>query len=390
MNFMTTTIIRGAFAATLILALAGCKADGPATTEAAGKPPGRDPESITATPALRKLLRTGAPTWNQVAGSLRVSGRVEADERRLARVSAPLTGRITDLDVVEGQAVKRGDVIATIRSKELSDAQSVFLKADSQRRLAERAAARAKLLLDAGVIGEAEVQRREAEFSQATTDLAALHDQLRVLGMPEESIVRLEATRTINSVSQIVATIDGIVMERKATIGQVVQAADAVCLLADLSRVWLVADVPEQAAGTVEVGMVVEAEIPALPSAIVGGKLTFVSATVNPDTRTVQIRMDLMNPHRKFKPSMLATMLLKDSAERHLVVPATSVVRESNQDYVFVQTGDETFKMRQVTLGGEFERMRVVMAGLNPDETIVLDGAFHLNNERKRLALQKE
>jgi len=151
-----------------------------------------------------------------------------------------------------------------------------------------------------------------------------------------------------------------------------------------------VPEVPDQSAGNVEVGTAVEAEITALPGTVVRGKLTFVSATVNPETRTVRIRMDLANPHRKFKPSMLATMVLKDGAERRQLIPMTAAVRESNQDYVFVQTGDKTFTVRRVTLGGEFERMRVVTAGLNPGESIVLDGAFHLNNERNRLALQGE
>lgn len=387
---MTIAARIAAGGAMLLLAVTlGCGAGG-AVKKADTSRPGstRDPMEITVTAELSKQIQVGEPPWSQVAGTLRTAGRLEADETRIARVSAPVTGRITELSVVEGQTVKRGDVVARIHSTQLSEAQSAFLKAVSQRRLAERAVDRARRLLDADVIGEAELQRREAELAQENAELASLRDQMKLLGMPDGSVERLETSRAVNSFSQVVATIDGTVMERKVTIGQVVQAAESVCVLADLSRLWLVADVPEQAAGAVEVGKQVEAEIPALPGHKLKGKLTFVSATVNPDTRTVRIRMDAANPRGRLKPAMLATMSLLDAAENHRIVPAGAVVRESNQDYIFVQTAGQSYRLRRVSLGMELEGRYVLIEGVHPGEKIVLDGAFHLNNERKRLALQ--
>jgi membrane fusion protein, heavy metal efflux system len=387
---MNVKILFGGALAVSAAILSGCASGGAGAKEKPAEARPRDPMEVAVTSDLLKQIETGAPSWAEVAGTLRVSGRVEADETRLARVSSPVTGRIIELEAVEGQNVKRGDLIATIRSKELSDAQSDFLKALSQRRLAERAVERAKRLLQADVIGEAELQRREAELVQITAELTSLRDQLRVLGTPDDALVKLEATRVVNSQSQVLATIDGTVLERKATIGQVVQAAEVVCVLADLSRVWLVADVPEQAAGQLKVGQAVEAEIPAIPGHTIRGKLSFVSATVNGETRTVRARINLPNPSGRYKPAMLATMLLADGAQRQRVVPASAVVRESNIDHLFIQTGDRTFVLRPVALGGEFGQARVLQDGLRPGEKIVLSGAFHLNNERKRQALQGE
>ncbi|MCC6588615.1 MAG: efflux RND transporter periplasmic adaptor subunit [Bryobacterales bacterium] len=350
--------------------------------------PSRDPMEITVNDDLAKQITVGEPSWSEVAGTLRVAATVEADETRMARVSAPVTGRITDLEVVEGQNVKRGEVLARVHSTQLSDEQSNLLKAVSQRRLAERAVERARRLLEAGVIGEAELQRREAELQQASTELSSTRDQLKILGMSEEVLEKVESTRTVNSTAQVLATIDGTVLERKVTTGQVVQSAEVVCVLADLSRVWLVADVPEQAAGAIEVGKYVQAEIPSLPGQTVRGKLTFVSATVDRETRTVRIRLDVPNPRRKLKPAMLATMVLSDAAENHRIVPLTAIVREGNQDYVFVQTAGQTFRLKQVNLGIEHEGKRVILDGVHTGEKVVLNGAFHLNNERKRLALQ--
>lgn len=372
-------------AVALSACLAGCGGKG---TQEAQARPRTNPMEINPGPELLKQLRVGEVQSESIHGTLLVAGRVEADETRMARVSAPLTGRIVELEVLEGQVVKRGQVLATMYSTDLSSAQSDFLKAVSQHRLAERAVSRARQLLDAGVIGSAELQRREAEVQQAYAELSSSRERLVVLGMAREALEKLETSRVVNSVTHIRSSIDGMVLERKVTIGQVVQAAETVFVVADLSRVWLVADVPEQNAGAVEIGKTVEATIPALPNETIRGKLSFVSAIVNPDTRTVRVRMDLPNPKHRFKPAMLANMTLVDGAEKRHVVPAAAVVREGNDDVVYVEKEPNTFVLRRVKLGPEFRNLRVVEEGLDDGERVVLEGAFHLNNERKRRALQ--
>lgn len=349
-----------------------------------------NPLEITPGEELRNLIKVGEPQMKAVGGTLRVAGRVEADATRMARVSAPVTGRLTEMNVIEGEHVEKGQVLATIYSTELSSAQSSFLKAHSERQVAERAVSRAKLLLDAGVIGSAELQRREADLQQASADVAAAREQLRVLGLSESEIEKLRTTRALHSVSHILATIDGIVLERNATVGQIVEAVEPVFTIANLSNVWLVADVPEESAGKIERGKAVEAEIPALPDHTVRGTLNFVSATVNPDTRTVRVRMNLPNPKRIYKPAMLTTMTLFDSTEQKLVVPTAAVVREGNDDFVFVRKGESTFQLTPVQLGDEVREWRVVLGGVTREQQIVTEAAFHMNNERKRKALEGE
>jgi cobalt-zinc-cadmium efflux system membrane fusion protein len=368
------------FAAALLAA--GC---GDKPVEQAAAP--RDPLAITPNAELAARLQTGAPGLVEVSETLRVPARIEADETRLARVGSPVTGRITDLEAREGDTVRRGQVLATINSTELSGAQLSFLKATSQRGLAARAAARAQQLLDADVIGAAELQRRQAELAQAEAEVNAARDQLKVLGMSSAALERLAETRSINSVTQIVATIAGTIIDRKVTEGQVVQPADGVFLIADLSKLWVVADVPEQNAGSVRVGEAVSVEVAALPEHKVAGRLTFVAPTVNPETRTVRARMELPNPEGGFKPKMLASMLIKGMPQRRLALPAQAVVREENRDYVFVRTGENAYRLKPVQLGTEHEGRRVVLSGLGETETIVVEGSFHLNNERKRREL---
>ncbi len=208
--------------------------------------------------------------------------------------------------------------------------------------------------------------------------------------MSEPEIVKLKTNRTVNSLTHVVSSIDGTVLDRKVNAGQIAQPSDTIFTVADLSNVWLVADVPEQNAGKIAVGTFVEAEIPALPGHKIRGRLSFVSATVDPATRTVHVRMDLPNPKTRYKPAMLAAIVLKDGGQRQRVLPPGALVREQDRDYAFIQAGDDKFVMRQITLGEEFEDFRVLRDGIAQGEKVVLDGAFHLNNERKRRALQKD
>lgn len=374
-----------------LLASAAChKVEASREKKIAGEPATAavDPMEVPASPDLEKQLRIGVVSSAPVANSFTVSGRVEADETREARVGTPITGRIADLLVREGDVVKKGQVLATLSSTDLTNLQFSFLKAHSQALLSQRAVDRAVQLMDAGVIGSAELQRRQAELSQATAEVSTLRGQLKVLGMPEAEADSLETTRAVSSISHIVASIDGIVLERKATVGQVVQPADTIFLLADLSRVWLTAEVPEQTAGNLVEGQSAQAEIASLPGQLIRGRLSHVHAILNPETRTVKVHMDVDNRRGRLKPAMLATMTIQEPPMVRRLVPITAVVRENNREYVFVRTATNTFVLREVKLDGEYDMMRVLEDGIAPGENIVLDGAFHLNNERLRRALE--
>lgn len=366
------------------LVLTGCGED-PATQAAApaASTPAGNPLEIEVLPDLLLEVKTGRPQWQEVSSTLSVAGRVEVDETRMTRVTVPVGGRITELNVVVGQHVERGQVVATVYSTELAAVQSAFLKALTESQQADRAVARARQLLDAGVIGSAELQRRESDAVQSATEVASLRKQMHILGMTDEAVMRLESSRSIDSVTHVVAAATGLVLERPVTQGQVVQPAETLCVLADLSSVWLVAEVPEGHARALRLGKRVQAELPAL-DAKVSGTLSFISATVNPDTRTILARMDLPNPQQRYKPAMLANMLLIDGSERKLVVPNSAIVRDGDEEDIFVQVAPNRFALRRVTLGDEIGDRRVVLQGIPADSTIVVEGAFHLNNERRR------
>lgn len=382
----TNSLVRCALVSitVLLLAAGGCKKKAPATEPKAEQ----DSSVIAVTPVLAKQLKIGEPEIQDVAGSLQVAARIDTDASRIARIGSPVAGRIIKLLVLEGQYIRQGSALATLHSTDLSDTQFSFVKAFSQQNLAEQATQRAEQLVKADVMGQAELQRRRAELLQATTEAAAFRTQLGGLGMSDAAIRKLESTRQLNADYPILSTISGTVLDRKVTIGQIVQPAEMAFMVADLSNVWVIADVPEESSGHLHKGMDVVVKIPALPNQNVKGKLSYVSPIVDPVTRTVQVRMDLPNPHGIFKPAMLAGMTFLDATERKTTVPSTAVVREENKDYVFIQIEPTKFMLREVSLGMENGDYRVLESGVSPGEKIVLDGAFHLNNQRKQNAIK--
>ncbi|HEX2917217.1 MAG TPA: efflux RND transporter periplasmic adaptor subunit [Edaphobacter sp.] len=370
--------------AVLLLTAGGCKKK----TAAPEVKVQEDPSVISVTPELAKQLKIGEPKMEEVAGSLQVAARIDTDASRIARIGSPVAGRIIKLLVLEGQYVHRGEALATLHSTDLSDTQFSFVKAFSQENLARQATERAEQLVKADVMGRAELERRRAELLQASTEAAAFRTQLSGLGMTDAAIHKLESTRKLNADYPIVSTISGTVLDRKVTIGQIVQPAEIAFMVADLSNVWIIADVPEQSSGTLHKGMEVIVKIPALPEQELHGKLSYVSPIVDPSTRTVQVRMDLPNPKGIYKPAMLAGLTFIDASERKNTIPSTAVVREENKDYVFVQIEPTKFMLREVSLGLENGDKRVLESGVSPGEKIVLDGAFHLNNQRKQNAIK--
>ncbi|WP_066737003.1 efflux RND transporter periplasmic adaptor subunit [Cupriavidus sp. D384] len=372
-----------AAAAVMVMSLAGCSKEPEAVAEAPKLPPG----IVKAEDNLQKTLKVAPVAASPFSEMLRVAGRIDFDEQRVSRIGATVTGRVTDLYAILGQEVKAGQVLARLHSSELGAAQMAFLKAEAQNDLQARNAERARQLFDADVIGRAELQRRQSEYAIAAAEMRAYRDQLRVLGMSAQAISTLAKNGSIESYSPVFSSISGTVVERNVAQGQVVQPADALYTVADLSRVWVVAEVPEQQAAQVAEGQAVDIEVPSLANTNgrITGKLIYVGRTVNPQSRTVLVRTELENKEGRLKPAMLASMLIAGKPIDTLVVPGSAVVRDGNDEQVYVETAPGQYRLTKVKLGSESDGMRVVQGGIKAGDRVVVEGAFHLDNERKRL-----
>lgn len=369
----------------LALTLAGCgktEVEAPATTQVT------DLNQVELTPELQQQIKLHKVGESEIREVLRIPGSIHVDEQRVARMGAPVTGRITDIDVVLGQDVKEGQLLATLNSTELAQNQLTYIKAQQQIALQTKAVERAKLLLEADVIGAAELQRREAELSAAHAELNAARDQLQILGMSDNAITQLSKSSSIRSYSSVSARLAGTVISRNVNLGQVVQPAEELFIVADLSHVWAVAEVPEQQIELIQEGEEVSIEVPALSDREFTGRLIYVGDVVNPKTRTVTVRTDLKNTEGDIKPDMLVSMLVQSKPSSRIVVPAQAIVRENDRDHVFVQMAPNKYRLREVVLGPEYHGKVAVLSGLDIGETVVGEGAFHVNNERKRKELE--
>lgn len=370
---------------TSLLLITGCKKSQPS----GARQTAQDPNLVMANESLLAQIKISEVAQSDVSDILRVAGQIDFDEQALTRIGASVTGRVTQINAQLGNEVKKGDTLALINSSELSNSQLAYLKARSEKEFHRRTVQRAKTLFEADVISAAELQRRESEYEVASAQTRAAQDQLRVLGVNLKAMEELATTGAIDSVASVMATIKGVVVERKVTTGQVVQPADVLFTVADLSRVWAVAQVPEQQVAQVKVGQSVRIEVPALENEKLIGKLIYVGSTVNPESRTVLVRTELDNSSGRLKPSMLASMLIESTPTKRMVVPITAIVREQDTDYVFTEEKPGSFRLKPVRLSSEHNGQRVVLDGLSQGMRIVSDGAFHLNNHRNLKDMEK-
>ncbi|MBU3695005.1 MAG: efflux RND transporter periplasmic adaptor subunit [Rhodocyclaceae bacterium] len=346
-----------------------------------------DPMLVEAGASLVASLKVEEMHAMPVSPIFRVAGRVDFDERRISRISTTVPGRISDIKVVLGQNVGQGALLATLTSADLGEAQLAYIKSNSYVHLMRRSVERAKALYAADVIGSAELQRRENELEVAEAEKRGAADQLRLLGLRDGTLEGLERTGSISSVKPVVSTQAGTVVERNVALGQVVQPSDPLFVVADLAVVRVMAEVPEQEARGIDAGQNVNIEVPALGMRRVA-RLNYVSPTVNPDTRTILVRTDLDNRDRSLKPAMLATVEIASAPQDRIALLPSAIVRENNTDHVFVEVGPGKFRMRPVVLGHiargpDGEEVRPVLEGLANGERVVVDGAFHLNTQRK-------
>lgn len=370
------------FVAIFALLLVGCQDKTPPTAI----------EPASTSPTVTNLVQPSSDLAKRLAiapvemvawrTQLKVSGGIDLDEKRVARIGSSVSGRVTEVRFLRGDRVKKGDVLALVHSSELAEAQMAYLKAFAVYDLAKKSSARAQILLKEGVISSAEQQKRDSERLSSEAEWLASKDQMQILGMSQSEIKQLEKTRQITSIIAIRSPIDGVVIDRKVSQGQVLEPADMAYSIAELSQVWAVGEVPERYSAQMRLGKQVQIIIPALSNEMRIAQLSYVADTVTSQTRTLRVRAELDNQDGRLKPEMLATLQIDGAPQDKLVIPVRAVFREDNEDHVFVRVGEDQYRIQAVKLGEEEDNYRPVESGLSAGDLIVVDGVFQLNADR--------
>lgn len=312
---------------------------------------------------------------------------VQPNQRAIADITTLVRGRVVDVYVDLGQQVEANALLAILYSSELGLAQSGYLKARAKLHVAEQAYARAKFLLQEKVIGEAEAQRRQAELLSMQAEANEARDRLKLLGMSDDEFRRLDRSREIRSHVPIAAPFAGRIIGRNLTRGEVVETTEKLFVVADLSEVWVRANIPEKDIPFVHSvhasgGTQAEVRINAYPKEIFKGTITYVGDVLDPATRTMQLRLELPNPEGRLKPEMFATIrLFSESQPDRLTVPEAALQRDQDRTFVFVQRSANEYEVRDVQIGESNGTLTSILGGLSEGEPVVTHGAFVLKSE---------
>ncbi len=307
---------------------------------------------------------------------------VQPNKNKLAEVTALVRGRATDVYVDVGADVRGGSLLAKLYSSDLGLAQSTYLKAAARLHEVELAYERARSLFEEKAISLAELQKREAEAKSLRAEARETRDRLHALGMQEPEMQRLDREHTISAYVPIHAPFTGRVIARNLAKGEVVETHHNLFTVADLSEVWVVANVPEKDVRVIRRDHSVEIRLAAYPQEVFQGTITYVGDVLDPATRTMQLRVTAPNREGRLKPEMFATVrVYTNTGPDALTVPMASVQRDQGRAFVFVQAEPGSFEARSVQLGDESGDVVRVLSGLREGELLVVKGAFALKSE---------
>lgn len=308
-------------------------------------------------------VQVSAVQRKKFVSALDAFGRVEEPEQQLSTVSARITGRIDKLYVqFTGQTIQRGQPIAKIYSPDLNTTAEEYRLALENRKKLNGA--------DAQAIEEAD------DMVQAS------RRRLELWGITQRQIDQL-SQHDPNVDVTVYSPASGTITERKVTEGQYVNTGDVLYRLADLSQVWIKADVYESQVPQVRVGQAVMITTDALPNRKVHGRVEFVEPTANAQTRTVAVHVHVPNPGMRLRPGMFVRALFTTTTADTLVVPRSAVLATGMQKLVYVAKGNGVFEARQVELGAPGEELYPVLAGLTAGERVATNGNFLIDSQTR-------
>jgi len=364
-----------------LTACAGCRPDAAADA----LPPSTAPRPVTPGEARIRLAEsqitqiTIEELSTQAPGDvIRATGTVEFNGDRMARILPPAPGQVQGLRVTVGDDVRQGDTLFVLSSREVAGAIADHLASHKDLELSEKTYAMTQDLFDHQAASRMSLRQAENDLAKAKAKVAQTEEILRVLGFDVRAV---ENADSLPSRVPIRAPIGGTVIERTITNGQFVGSDSSTPLLtlADLSSVWVQADVFERDLHSIAAGQRADVATAAYPDDRFSARVARIGAIVDPQTRTAKMRFVVANPGARLKPGMftIATLHLPESRGT-LTVPTKAVFAENGRSFAYLQTGKTEFVRREVeTQSGSADRVRVTR-GLAAGDRVVTDGVLLL------------
>jgi membrane fusion protein, heavy metal efflux system len=330
-------------------------------------------------------LKVGPVAWREFALVKTALGTIDFNEHLLVQVFSQYQGKILKAFYNIGDEVQAGNVLFTIDSPDLLAAESTLLAAAGVLELQKRVLARALNLLKSGGSAQKDVDQATSDHQTAEGNFKAAKDAVRIFGKTEAEVEQILSARKLDSTLVVPSPIAGRIVARNAAPGFLTQpgVAPAPYTVADLSTMWMLANVIETDAPAYKLGQEVEVGVPAYPDKVFKGHVTALGAMIDPNTHRQLVRSEIEDPEHLLRSGMLASFVIRvGDPVRSLAVPAEGVVREGDGTMTVWSTKDSRrFTKRTVKTGLQQDGWTQILEGLSPDETVVTDGAVFLSNK---------
>lgn len=370
---------RRAPAVLAILTLAGAAACSRSAPDADGR--GERASSFSLTPEQRQKIQVEPLAPQSFRRSITTTGTVTFDADHSTQVLAPFSGPVSRLLVTVGARVKAGDPLAAVASPDFAADVAAYRKAVAQAANARRIADLDKKLFANDAIARRDMEQAEADAVSAESDREAALQQLQALGVGEQTLADIREGRPVTQKTSVIRSpIDGTVVEKLITPGQLLEAGATPCFtVADLSTVWVMAHVFDADLPFVSAGDPAE-----VTTGVTGepfpGKVDYVAAMVDPATRATAVRIVARNHRDILKKDLYVRVSIQSRREsKGLLAPVSAILRdEQNLPFVFVDDGKEGFARRRVELGSRVGDRQEIVSGLEARDRVVVEGGLFM------------
>jgi len=341
------------------------------------------PAAQTTRAALPQGIQTSPVALSSFHRTIETTGTVAFDQNRSTQVLAPISGPVARILVGIGSRVRRGEALAIVASPDFASAISGLRKAESTARNARRIADLDQQLFKNDAIARRDLEQAQTDAVNAEADRDSAIQQLRSLGVEDQTIAAIRENRPVPDLGGVIRSpIDGTVVEKLISPGQLLQASASPCFtVADLSQVWVMANVFEADLPSVHIGDTADV-FSGLGQAL-HGRVDYIAAMVDPNTRAVSVRLEVPNPGDVLKRDLYVRVAIHSrTPAQGILVPVSAILRDDqNVPFVFINRPDGTFARQTVQVGSRVGDRQEVVAGLAPGQSIVVQGGLFLQTE---------
>jgi cobalt-zinc-cadmium efflux system membrane fusion protein len=359
----------------ILLALFGCDSGTTAANSSSKNSNGAELFTIPPDQMSHIQILTVQPTT--LTRTLRLTGAVAYNSFHTTPVITQVSGPVSRVVVVPGQRVKQGEPMLYVASPDYSQLRTNYLKAKDAYALAQKANARAQDLYQHHAIAEQNLEQAESAEVQAGGDLAAAQAALKVMGVTDpDAVVKGPASFEV----PVKAPIGGLVVEQDVSAGQLLQPGTTQCfMISDVSNVWVLVNIYQKDLPYVRVGDPVSIQTDSYPD-VFHGRISYVAASLDPGTRTLQARIETPNPGEKLKKDMYVSATVNAGAIKNAIaLPDAAILRDSeNQPFVYAAVGSGQFGRRPVAVGESLNGQTEIIDGLKAGDQVIGNGSLFL------------